>query len=200
MKKYVAALTAVSSLIATAHARAEAPSPTVTIVQPAAQRTEATAPAAPATAPATASSRLLAAADGDADGQVTLAELAGVVQREVSKRVTKRHAQLDRNRDGRISYAEVPKMSRARFVRFDINRDGNFTVSELGRVMTQEINGRLQTVLARLDTDGDQVCSVAELDAHWQPKRAATERTASAEPAARPAQQQAKAPAPTAAF
>jgi Ca2+-binding EF-hand superfamily protein len=192
MRKYVAVCIALSSSTLAARAGAQHTQPTAT--RAVVEATELPAPAdASTTEPDSASVQLLTAADENADGKVTLGELGAFIERRIGKRVGARHAQLDRNHDGRVTRSEVPKMLAARFARFDLNRDGSFTSTELLHVMTGEVKQRLQTLFARLDLDGDTRVSLAELSAQRQVRVAVVQTPA---PSA-PRNDQAKASVPT---
>jgi hypothetical protein len=185
MKKHLALCVAMSSLATAFHAKAEPES----VIK----SDEASAAASDTSA------KLLALADSDADGHVNRDELAGIVHKYIGKRVRARHAQLDRNRDGRVVRGEVPKMDAARFARLDLDRDGSFSVGELSRVMAIQTGERLTKVFARLDVDGNAVCSLAELDGHRQTLLAQA-KAPSTEQATAHRTQQAKAPARTTTF
>src|SRR6185503_12402260 len=73
---------------------------------------------------ATAGSVVWAAADRDGDGAVSFGEFATIVNDSIARRVATRFRQLDRNKDGRCTRAEVNKMTAERFARFDANHDG----------------------------------------------------------------------------
>lgn len=107
---------------------------------------------------------LVAAADTDGDQQVNVAELEHFVQRYVQKQVEARFRRLDRNGDGRVTRAEVPKMDSERFSRFDLDRDGSFTVFELERVVQDQTTRRCRAVFARLDLDRDGELSVSDVE------------------------------------
>jgi hypothetical protein len=185
MKKHLALCVAMSSLAAAFHAKAEPES----VIK----SDEASAAASDTSA------KLLALADSDADGHVNRDELAEIVHKYIGKRVRARHAQLDRNRDGRVVRSEVPKMDAARFSRLDLDRDGSFSVGELSRVMAIQTGERLTKVFARLDVDGNAVCTLAELDGHRQTLLAQA-KAQSTEQASAPRTQQDKAPARTTTF
>jgi Ca2+-binding EF-hand superfamily protein len=106
---------------------------------------------------------LVSSADRDSDGSVSFGEFSTVVYESIARRVDKRLQQLDRNRDGRCTRAEVKKMTAARFARFDLNRDGAFTAAELAIVMQREVAGRLERLYVRLDVNRDGRFSLAEL-------------------------------------
>jgi hypothetical protein len=103
------------------------------------------------------------AADRDGDGAVSFGEFASVVNDSIARRVTTRFRQLDRNKDGICTRAEVNKMGVERFARFDTNNDGVFTASELAAVMREQVASRLQDLYVRLDLDRNGSFSVAEL-------------------------------------
>lgn len=98
---------------------------------------------------------MLRAADRDKDDRVNLTELKRFVEREVSRQVQKRLRKMDRNRDGRVTANEVPKMSGTRFARFDRDGDGAFTAGELSHVMRTQALARCEGILASLDVDRD---------------------------------------------
>jgi len=104
-----------------------------------------------------------AAADRDGDGTVSFGEFANVVNESIARRVAARFRQLDRNKDGLCTRAEVNKMGVERFARFDTNNDGLFTATELAGVMREQVASRLQDLYVRLDTDKNGSFSVAEL-------------------------------------
>lgn len=121
---------------------------------------------ASADAPKTASLRLFAELDTNHDSRITRDELLNGVTRHLAHRVQRRFHQLDKNGDTFVTRAEVPGMAPDRFARFDLNYDGSFTQAELAAVMYAELAGRMSELLAELDSDGDHVCSLSELDAH----------------------------------
>jgi hypothetical protein len=104
-----------------------------------------------------------AAADRDGDGSVSFGEFANVAHESIARRVATRFRQLDRNRDGRCSRAEVNMMGVERFGRFDLDNDGFFTAAELAGVMRAQLAGRLEQLYVRLDLDRNGSFSVAEL-------------------------------------
>jgi Ca2+-binding EF-hand superfamily protein len=106
---------------------------------------------------------LLRVADANGDGAVGILELQRFVGRGVLRRVEERVPKLDRNGDGRVSRAEVPRMSTVRFARFDIDGDGAFTVWEVARHMRREANQRCQVLLAGLDQDRDGMLTRADV-------------------------------------
>jgi len=115
--------------------------------------------------------RVLRAADRDRDDRVSLGELKQFLERQVRLQVEKRLPKLDRNRDGRVTVSEVPKMSRARFARFDRNGDGGFTAQELSDVMRAEALSRCEGILASLDVDRDG--ALTQSDVAREPVRVA---------------------------
>jgi Ca2+-binding EF-hand superfamily protein len=104
-----------------------------------------------------------AAADRDGDGTVSFGEFANVVNESIARRVATRFRQLDRNKDGLCTRAEVNKMGVERFARFDTNNDGLFTAAELAAVMREQVASRVQQLYVQLDTDKNGSFSVAEL-------------------------------------
>ena len=126
--------------------------------------------------------RVLRAADRDRDERVSLDELKQFLERQVKLQVAKRLPKLDRNRDGRVTANEVPKMSRARFARFDHNGDGAFTAQELSAVMRAQALARCEGILASLDVDRDG--ALTKSDVTLEPVRVAHR-----EPSARSAAQ-----------
>jgi Ca2+-binding EF-hand superfamily protein len=105
---------------------------------------------------------LVDAADTDGDERVTATELESFVLRQVEKQVESRFRRLDRNRDGLVRHAEVPKMDKERFARFDLNRDDSLSMAELERVLDRQALSRCHSVFARLDLDRDGVISSAD--------------------------------------
>jgi hypothetical protein len=106
----------------------------------------------------------LQVADVDKDERVSATELEHAVQVRVLARVELRFKRLDRDGDGKVTHAEVPRMDAARFARFDSNADGSFTRAELAGAMTVQTTRHCQRLLGRLDFDGDGALSVADLD------------------------------------
>lgn len=113
---------------------------------------------------ASAARALHARADKNSDGSVTYAELSLLVHDSVARQIQKRFKQLDRNRDGRCTRAEVNKMDPARFARFDLDRDGAFTRAELAQVMRAQVTERLRRVYVALDLDRDGRITLAEVE------------------------------------
>jgi len=107
-------------------------------------------------------SKLLRLADEDGDAHVSLTEFESLVQKHVLLQVRARFSRLDRNRDGRVTKTEVPRMDPRRFERFDANRDGAFTASELAVVMRGQVTRRCTSLLARYDADGDGFLTAAD--------------------------------------
>lgn len=106
---------------------------------------------------------LLAKADRDQDSRVSSSELEGFVQDQVRARVESRFQRLDRDRDGRVTRAEVPKMDAARFARFDADADGSFSLVELAAVMQRRARSYCERLLARLDVDHDGAVGAADM-------------------------------------
>jgi Ca2+-binding EF-hand superfamily protein len=106
----------------------------------------------------------LQVADADKDERVSATELEQAVQVRVLARVEVRFKRLDRDGNGKVTHAEVPRMDSARFARFDSNADGSFTRAELAGAMTVQTPQHCQRLLGRLDFDGDGALSVADLD------------------------------------
>jgi Ca2+-binding EF-hand superfamily protein len=122
-------------------------------------------------------------ADENADKNVTYWELSKVVHDSVTRQIHKRFTQLDRNKDGRCTRAEVNKMDKARFLRFDLNRDGHFTQAELATVMRQDVNLRLRRVYAALDLDRNGHITLAELAPASEPATVVVAKDETAETA-----------------
>ena len=116
--------------------------------------------------------RLLRTADADRDARVSLVELKRFVAHQVRLQVDRRLPKLDRNRDGRVTRDEVPKMSSVRFARFDLDGDGAFTASELSGVMRAQALARCDRILVSLDMDGDG--ALTRSDVADEPTRVAT--------------------------
>lgn len=117
----------------------------------------------PQTSTQSAYRAFLEAADVNRDAVVSPVELERLVQRHVSAQVELRFRRLDRNRDGRVTRLEVPKMAAARFARFDVNGDGGFTLAEPAAVMRQQASRSCRRLLSKLDADGDGALSLADL-------------------------------------
>ena len=120
-----------------------------------------------------------AAADRDGDGNVSFGEFATVVNESIARRVATRFRQLDRNKDGICTRAEVNKMGVERFARFDTNNDGMFNLAELASVMRDQVASRLQELYVKLDLDKNGSFSVAELT---PPKRSPAAKTSAGTP------------------
>lgn len=107
---------------------------------------------------------LVAGVDGDADAQVSPAELEAFVVRDVNRKVAARFGRLDKNGDGRVAPGEVPTMRPERFRRFDADGDGAFTLTELARAMLASAKERCRTLFAKLDQDGDGELTVGDAE------------------------------------
>jgi hypothetical protein len=107
-------------------------------------------------------SRLVAFADADNDSEVSRVELESLVHEYVQRQVELRFGRLDRNRDAKVTRAEVPTMTEERFGRLDANGDGAFTLAELGQAMHEQATASCRGAFARLDVDGDGALSAAD--------------------------------------
>jgi Ca2+-binding EF-hand superfamily protein len=136
--------------------------PRATSAAPSHAKSSPTAASPPSEASDTLYTRLVATADADNDGEVSNVELESLVHRYVERQVQQRFQRLDRNRDGRVTHAEVPSMLAERFMRFDADGDGSFTVAELGLVLHQQATERCRVVFARLDMDGDGALTASD--------------------------------------
>jgi Ca2+-binding EF-hand superfamily protein len=106
---------------------------------------------------------LVRAADRDGDARVSRGELEQLVERHVLARAATRFQRLDRNADGRVSRAEVPRMAAERFARFDANHDGAFTAQELSGTVRSQAVRSCDRLIGQIDTDRDGEFSVADL-------------------------------------
>lgn len=106
---------------------------------------------------------LVRAADRDGDARVSRFELEQLVERHVLARAAARFQRLDRDADGRVTRAEVPRMAAERFARFDANHDGAFTERELTRTVHSQAVRSCERLIGQIDLDRDGAFGVADL-------------------------------------
>lgn len=79
-------------------------------------------------------------------------------------RLEARFAEMDADKDGKVSAAEMRAYRDARFANADANGDGKLSVEELDNARKAERLERLQKMMVWLDTDGDGMLSADEFD------------------------------------
>ncbi|HUL05138.1 MAG TPA: EF-hand domain-containing protein [Candidatus Acidoferrum sp.] len=73
--------------------------------------------------------------------------------------------EMDANRDGKVTQAEIDAFEAARAAEVDTNHDGKITADELQAFHEKEKAKREAAMLARMDTNGDGTVSVQEYEA-----------------------------------
>ena len=73
--------------------------------------------------------------------------------------------EMDANRDGKVTQAEIDAFEAARAAEIDTNHDGKITADELQAFHEKEKAKREAAMLARMDTNGDGTVSVQEYEA-----------------------------------
>ena len=73
--------------------------------------------------------------------------------------------EMDANKDGKVTQAEVDAFEAARAAEIDANHDGKITADEIQAFREKERAKREAAMLARMDTDGDGAVSVQEYEA-----------------------------------
>jgi hypothetical protein len=73
--------------------------------------------------------------------------------------------EMDTNKDGKISQAEIQAFEAARAAEIDANHDGVITADEVRAFREKERAKREAAELARMDTNGDGTVSVQEYEA-----------------------------------
>lgn len=127
-------------------------------------------------------------ADQNQDARVDGSEFERAVQARVQARIEFRFKRLDRDRDGKVTHLEVPRMDSARFARFDANQDGAFTMSELASALRVQVTRRCERLLARLDFDRDGVLTAADLEYGGDKRLASLELASLLKPPAKSAE------------
>ena len=84
-------------------------------------------------------------------------------------------ATLDADKDGKVTRAEITAARTARVTAADANSDGKLSVDEIAAMqmarMTQRANDRATRMVAELDVDGDGMLTVSELIVRPMPDR-----------------------------
>ena len=73
-------------------------------------------------------------------------------------------AEMDADKDGKVSAAEMRAYRAASFAKADANGDGKLSVEELDEARKAQRIERLQKMVLWLDSDGDGMLSVEEFD------------------------------------
>ena len=73
-------------------------------------------------------------------------------------------SQMDADKDGKITRAEIEAHHKARAAEIDADKDGKVTAAELRTWMDKQREKRLGERLAQLDRDGDGAVSVQEFE------------------------------------
>lgn len=83
--------------------------------------------------------------------------------------------QLDADKDGKVTAAEIEAARTARVTAADANKDGLMSADELAAMhlaeMTERANAMAAEMISRMDSDGDGLLSVAEMAAGPGPAR-----------------------------
>ena len=73
--------------------------------------------------------------------------------------------EMDANKDGKVTQAEIDAFEAARAAEIDANHDGKITADEIQAFREKERAKRQAAMLARMDTNGDGSVSVQEYEA-----------------------------------
>ncbi len=114
------------------------------------------------------------AADADADGIVTEAELSQIVEDRGKSRGMRHFERYDKNGDGKVSLEEVTQLAlnqaKRRFNRADADGDGFITAQEASKIGDSRADRHafrlIDRVMERLDVDNDGQVTVAEANQH----------------------------------
>jgi len=79
-------------------------------------------------------------------------------------RMEQRFQEMDADKDGKVTAAEMQAGHAARFAATDANGDGKLSVEEMDDARKAQRLERLQRMVVWLDTDGDGMLSAAEYD------------------------------------
>lgn len=102
-----------------------------------------------------------------AGGTVALAHGKDGTQRgDRGARMEQRFAEMDADKDGKVSAAEMRAAREARFAKADADGDGKLTVEELDAARQARRMERLERMVVWLDADGDGMLSADEFDPH----------------------------------
>lgn len=76
---------------------------------------------------------------------------------------------MDANKDGKVTRAEVESFTKARAAEIDADKDGKITPAELRAFIDKQRERRIAERLARADKDGDGTVTVKEFEeaANW---------------------------------
>lgn len=100
-----------------------------------------------------------------AGGTVALAHGKDGMQRgDRGARMEQHFAEVDADKDGKVTAAEMRAAREARFAKADADGDGKLTVEELDAARKAERLERLKRMVVWLDADGDGMLSVDEFD------------------------------------
>ncbi|WP_189988514.1 EF-hand domain-containing protein [Thalassobaculum fulvum] len=79
-------------------------------------------------------------------------------------RMEQRFQEMDADKDGKVTAAEMQAARAARFAAIDANGDGKLSVEEMDDARKAQRLERLQRMVVWLDADGDGMLSAAEYD------------------------------------
>lgn len=108
----------------------------------------------------------LAAALGTAVFAPTLAIAHGDGPKKDGKRaehMEMRFQQMDADKDGKITAAEIEAFQAARFAKADANGDGKLSLEEMDAARAEKRQERFGRMIAKLDKDGDGQLSTDEM-------------------------------------
>lgn len=88
----------------------------------------------------------------------------GMQRGDHGARMEQRFTEMDADKDGKVTPAEMRAYRDARFSKADANGDGKLTVEELDAARQGERMERMQKMVLWLDTDGDGMLSAEEFD------------------------------------
>lgn len=78
-------------------------------------------------------------------------------------RMEARFVEMDADKDGKVTAAELAAYHAARFAKADTNNDGKLSLEEMDAARADKRHKRIQRMIAWHDTDGDGLLSAEEM-------------------------------------